>query len=164
MITASMAVALPASCFHSGCAQAGGGGILGVMRNPALLQLRFQAPRAFGIASLGQEPGLVCRNTWHSGDAGKLLSRGELGSRGSQQWHWEGVPGRSRAPRTDSGLICLCGPCRGCSIRAQLAALWNAVNTAASSVAAGHSRLGTVCNRGQSQRRLPLLLPPRSLC
>lgn len=39
------------------------------------LHPRLQSPWAFGTASLGQEPGFVCRNTWQSADTGKQHSK-----------------------------------------------------------------------------------------
>lgn len=108
-----MAVALAASamCCPS-CAQAGvvSWGHWGPSNAPSIQSL--QSLWAFGTASLGQESGLVCRNTWQSGDTGKRLGRWELEILGSSKRHGEHMAKRSRGPCTDSELTWGCGHAR----------------------------------------------------
>ena len=74
-----MAVALDASSRRCpGCAQARGGGCPGGDGEPSNAPSKALSPWAFGTVFWDREPGLVCRNTWPSGGAGKQLSPCEL--------------------------------------------------------------------------------------
>lgn len=99
-----MVVALAASAVCCQAVPRRGRGCPGGDEEPGLAPAKAPSPWAFGTASLGQEPGLVCRSAGHSGDAGKPAAEesrepGDL-SDGTRGCPWA-------EPRTQGGSVCV---------------------------------------------------------